>query len=112
MPLTRRNTLSGAAGALAAMLAPRNASAVPATTAPPVGAAVAPADYVEGRIKWWNSFRGFGFVVMPGEGRDIFFTRAKFDANGVHRLSISGHRVWVRYAPSPRGLVAEHVRCV
>jgi cold shock CspA family protein len=110
MPLTRRKALSGGAAALAAMLAPRGVFAIAATTPPPVPPDTAPVSYAEGWVKWWNPYRGFGFVVVPDEDRDIFFQASKFDRNGIERPS--GHRVWVRYASSGRGLIAERVRCI
>jgi cold shock CspA family protein len=111
MSFTRRNallSLPAAPAALAAMLVSGKTSnaAVPATPAP--AAPPIPTVYVAGRIKWWNRIRGFGFVVVPGEDRDIFFEASKLDLNGVTRPS--GHHVWVRYHDGVKGLMAEHVR--
>ena len=47
----------------------------------------AAAEFLTGRCKWWDSTRGFGFITVDGEERDVFAHHSKLHADGFRSLA-------------------------
>ena len=73
-------------GALRRRLAPDPSSATP----------------LEGKVKWFNETKGFGFVASPDGGKDIFVHITALNAAGIAHLD-EGQPVNMRVVDTPRG---------
>ena len=61
----------------------------------------------EGKVKWFNERKGFGFIEQEG-GNDIFVHFSAIKAEGFKTLS-EGQRVSFDIAQGKKGLEAENV---
>jgi CspA family cold shock protein len=61
----------------------------------------------EGKVKWFNERKGFGFIEQEG-GSDIFVHFSAIKAEGFKTLS-EGQRVSFDIAQGKKGLEAENV---
>jgi len=61
----------------------------------------------EGKVKWFNERKGFGFIEQEG-GKDIFVHFSAIKAEGFKTLS-EGQRVSFDIAQGKKGLEAENV---
>jgi cold shock protein len=55
-----------------------------------------------GKVKWFDSTRGFGFVASDDFGRDVFVHSTTLDACDVSEL-FEGQPVWMRVIDTPKG---------
>ena len=62
----------------------------------------------QGRVKWFNDSKGFGFITQEG-GEDVFVHYSAIQANGFKSLS-EGDKVELEVARGPKGLQASNVR--
>ncbi len=63
-----------------------------------------------GVVKWFNSAKGYGFIVPDGkEGEDLFVHFSAIQRDGYKSLS-EGDRVSFDTTRGPKGLQAENVR--
>jgi CspA family cold shock protein len=71
---------------------------------PPRRAAPDPstATSLEGRVKWFNQAKGFGFVAVEDGGKDIFVHISALNAAGISHLD-EGQPVNMRVVDTPRG---------
>ncbi len=61
-----------------------------------------------GRVKWFNNAKGYGFLNVDGEGRDIFVHHTSIQADGYRTLN-EGDVVTFELVEGPKGLKAEQV---
>lgn len=61
-----------------------------------------------GTVKWFNNAKGFGFISVEGESRDIFVHHSNIKAEGYRTLN-EGDPVMFDLIESPKGLKAENV---
>jgi len=64
----------------------------------------------EGRVKWFNERKGFGFIEQEG-GRDIFVHFSAIQATGFKTLA-EGQQVSFDVVQGKKGLEAENVRVI
>jgi len=64
----------------------------------------------EGKVKWFNESKGFGFIENE-EGGDVFVHFSAIQGNGFRTLS-EGQRVSFDVAQGKKGLEATNVKAV
>ncbi|MDO8665792.1 MAG: cold-shock protein [Gemmatimonadales bacterium] len=62
----------------------------------------------QGKVKWFNDAKGFGFVQQDG-GPDVFVHHTAIVADGFRSLA-EGDRVEFEVKQGPKGLQAANVR--
>jgi CspA family cold shock protein len=62
----------------------------------------------EGKVKWFNDAKGFGFVQQEG-GPDVFVHYSAIASEGFRSLA-EGDRVEFEIKQGPKGLQAANVR--
>ena len=62
-----------------------------------------------GRVKWFNDLKGFGFIEPDGGGPDVFAHFSAIDMDGFKTLK-EGARVSYEVNEGPKGLLAQHSR--
>jgi CspA family cold shock protein len=62
----------------------------------------------EGRVKWFNDSKGFGFIEQDG-GKDVFVHHSAIQGEGYKSLS-EGDRVSFEVVQGQKGPAAENVR--
>lgn len=64
---------------------------------------------VTGSVKWFDSKKGFGFIVGKEEGKDIFVHYTNIEGNGFRSLK-DGDPVEFELVQSEKGPQAHNVR--
>ena len=60
-----------------------------------------------GTVKWFDSKKGFGFIVSP-EGKDVFVHFSVIEGDGFRSLK-EGEQVDYEMTEGPKGLLAQKV---
>jgi len=65
----------------------------------------------QGVVKWFNDAKGYGFISVDGEGKDVFVHHTGIKADG-HRSLQEGQRVEFDIVQGQKGPAAENVRVI
>ena len=66
---------------------------------------------VQGKVKWFNAAKGYGFVVANGDDRDVFVHYSAIDMDGYKSLK-EGEDVEFQLVEGPKGPQAHAVKRV
>jgi CspA family cold shock protein len=64
-----------------------------------------------GKVKWFNSAKGYGFITEPDEPKDIFVHYSSIEMEGFKTLK-EGDLVEFEKVQGPKGPQAHQVRCL
>lgn len=64
-----------------------------------------------GKVKWFNDAKGFGFIEMDGQQKDVFVHFSVIEMDGFKTLR-EGQEVDYEAAEGPKGYTATRVRAV
>ena len=65
----------------------------------------------EGKVKWFNDAKGFGFIEPEGGGADVFAHFSAVQMDGFRTLK-QGSRVSYELVKGPKGDLAQNIRAV
>ena len=65
----------------------------------------------EGKVKWFNEQKGFGFIEQEDGGKDVFVHHTAIMADGFRSLS-EGQKVQFDVTRGPKGLQAQNVQII
>ena len=64
---------------------------------------------MNGKVKWFNNAKGYGFIIPEGGGRDVFCHQSQIEMDGFRTLT-EGQAVEFTVEEGPKGLFAKNVR--
>jgi cold shock protein len=62
-----------------------------------------------GKVKWFNDQKGFGFLTMEENGKDVFVHHTVIEGEGFKTLR-DGEAVEYEYEEGPKGIRATRVK--
>ena len=63
---------------------------------------------IQGKVKWFNESKGFGFITREDGGKDCFVHHSAIGGDGFKSLA-EGQRVEFNVVEGPKGPSAENV---
>jgi len=66
---------------------------------------------VQGRVKWFNNSKGFGFIEQDGDADDVFVHYSAIISDGFKTLN-EGEHVEFEIEKGQKGLIAKSVRII
>jgi len=64
---------------------------------------------VNGKVKWFNNAKGYGFILPESGGKDVFCHYSEIEIEGFRTLS-AGQTVEFGIEEGPKGLSAKNVK--
>jgi len=64
----------------------------------------------EGKVKWFNASKGFGFIEQEGGGKDLFVHHSAIQGQEGYKSLAEGDRVSFDVGEGAKGPAAENVR--
>jgi cold shock protein len=64
-----------------------------------------------GTVKWYNAAKGFGFVIMDGDAKEVFVHATALNRAGITSLN-EGQRVYIGVADGRKGPEAASIQLV
>lgn len=62
----------------------------------------------QGKVKWFNNAKGYGFIIEEGESEDLFVHFSSIQMEGYKTLK-AGQRVEFEKEPSAKGIHAVNI---
>lgn len=70
-------------------------------------------DYVvKGQVKWYNKTKGYGFIQLPGGGRDVFVHANQLHKSGIQDGLHEGDKVTFLIETGKKGDFATSIKLV
>jgi len=66
----------------------------------------------QGTVKWFNSRKGYGFITVDGENKDVFVHANEISGSGMYRELSENQRVEFDIEQGPKGPNAKNVRAI
>jgi CspA family cold shock protein len=66
----------------------------------------------QGTVKWFNPRKGFGFITVDGEDKDVFVHANEVTGAGLHNELDENQRVEFDVAQGPKGPNATNVKVI
>lgn len=66
----------------------------------------------QGTVKWFNSRKGFGFINVDGENKDVFVHANEVAGIGFQRELMENQRVEFSIEQGPKGPSAKNVKVI
>ena len=66
----------------------------------------------QGTVKWFNSRKGFGFITVDGENRDVFVHVNELSGGGLNNELSENQRVEFDVEQGAKGPNAKNVRAI
>ncbi len=66
----------------------------------------------QGTVKWFNSRKGFGFITVDGENRDVFVHANELTGGGLNNELSENQRVEFDVEQGAKGPNAKNVRAI
>ena len=63
----------------------------------------------EGKVKWFDGKKGYGFVANPSDGKDYFVHFSEIQTDGFKTLAV-GQKVEFEIGEGTKGAVAKNVK--
>lgn len=70
------------------------------------------AELVNGKVKWFNDEKGFGFIKQENGGNDVFVHYSSINSDSGRKTLINGATVTFEITNDEKGLNAENVTAV
>lgn len=70
------------------------------------------AELVNGKVKWFNDEKGFGFIKQENGGNDVFVHYSSINSDSGRKTLINGATVTFEITNGEKGLNAENVTAV
>jgi cold shock protein len=66
----------------------------------------------QGTVKWFNARKGFGFITVDGENKDVFVHANEVTGAGQYNELSDNQRVEFDVEQGPKGPNAKNVRAI
>jgi CspA family cold shock protein len=66
---------------------------------------------MEGKVKWFNDAKGWGFIEPDGGGADVFAHYSAIEMEGFKKLK-PGERVSFVRVDGPKGALAQSIQAI
>ena len=66
---------------------------------------------IQGKVKWFNNTKGYGFIVADGDNQDLFAHYSAINMEGYRTLK-AGQKVTFEQEQGPKGTHAVNIKII
>ena len=66
-------------------------------------------EQISGSVKWFNKDKGYGFITVDGQVKDVFFHAKQWNAAASGSLPVEGETLKFTVAQGPKGPFATNI---